>query len=89
MFDLVPDQKSNPGLLHWEHRILATGPSGTYVSVILNLTDELFLLVLAACVHPVSTSPWSHLWAKCCPGKEEYNIGERTHVPAPLPTGRL
>jgi len=26
--DLVPDQGSNPGPLHWEHRVLATGPPG-------------------------------------------------------------
>lgn len=25
-----PDQRSNPGRLHYEHKILATGPPGTY-----------------------------------------------------------
>ena len=24
----LPDQGSNPGPLHWEHRVLATGPPG-------------------------------------------------------------
>ena len=28
MWDLFPDQGCNPGPLHWEHGILATGPPG-------------------------------------------------------------
>ena len=28
MWDLVPNQRSNLGLLHWDHRVLATGPPG-------------------------------------------------------------
>ena len=31
MQDLVPDQESNPGPLHWELRVLATGPPGKSV----------------------------------------------------------
>ena len=28
MWDLVPDQRSKLGPLHWEHGVLATGPPG-------------------------------------------------------------
>ena len=28
VWEVFPDQGSNPGALHWEHRVLATGPSG-------------------------------------------------------------
>ena len=32
MWDLVPDQESNQGPLHWEHRVLTTGPPGSSLS---------------------------------------------------------
>ena len=36
-WDLVPDQGLNPGLLHWEPGVSATGPPGKFLGNILSL----------------------------------------------------
>ena len=41
MWDLVPDQGSNPDPLHWEHGVLATGPPGKSLGVCLKGTGQL------------------------------------------------
>ena len=42
-WDLVPDQGLNPGPMHWECRVLATGPSGKSPSVIFDVTIVIVL----------------------------------------------
>ena len=34
MWDQFPDEESNSGLLHWEHRVSATAPLGLYTTEI-------------------------------------------------------
>ena len=49
--DLVPHQRSNPGPLHWEHRVLTTGPPGkspfspsfTFIYVVVQLLSHVQL----------------------------------------------
>ena len=36
MWNLVPDQGSNPGPLHWEHGVLASVPPGKFLTFVFN-----------------------------------------------------
>ena len=49
--DLVPDQGLNPGPVHWEYRVLATGPSRKSPSVIFDMTLVIVLGVPQAALY--------------------------------------
>ena len=67
MWDWLPDQGSNPGPLHWECGVLATGPPGKpYKSFSLGTSLQILparaMLFWLRCVFP--TSSWHNLRAR-------------------------